>query len=56
MRWLRHEPSDLDLHCFQKRINPGLAGEGLRASMICGSAQEKMVVFAYKLTHTVKAL
>ena len=23
------KPSDLDLQCFQKRINPGSAGQGL---------------------------
>ena len=24
---------DLDLHCFQKRINPGSAGQGLKFYM-----------------------
>ena len=29
IRWLRQKPADLDLQCFQKRINEGLAGQGL---------------------------
>ena len=27
--WLHQKPADLDLHCFQKEINPGPAGHGL---------------------------
>ena len=26
--WLRQKPADLDLQCFQKRINPGSAAQG----------------------------
>ena len=29
IRWLRQKPADLDLQCFQKRINPHSAGQGL---------------------------
>ena len=27
--WLHQKPADLDLQCFQKRINSGSAGQGL---------------------------
>ena len=29
IRWLHQKPADLNLHCFQKRINPVSAGQGL---------------------------
>ena len=28
--WLLQKPIDLDLHCLQGRVYPGLAGQGLR--------------------------
>ena len=29
------KPADLDLQCFQKRINPGSAGQGIRSLEDC---------------------
>ena len=31
IRWLRQKPVDLDLQCFQKRINLGSVGQWLNA-------------------------
>ena len=31
--WLHQEPADLDVQCFQKRINTGSAGQGLIAGL-----------------------
>ena len=28
-QWLRQKPADVDLQCFQKRLNLGPAGQGL---------------------------
>ena len=33
IRWLRQKPADLDLQCFQKRINEGSAGQGLTVEL-----------------------
>ena len=35
IRWLLQKPSDLDLQCFQKRINLGSTGQGLRYINVC---------------------
>ena len=33
IRWLPQKPSDLDLHCFQNKINPGTAGQRITRSV-----------------------
>ena len=45
-RWLCQKPSDLDLQCFQKRINPGSAGQGLIIKSIFSHCYEH---FLYQL-------
>ena len=34
IRWLHQKPSDLDLQCFQKRINLGSAGQWLISATV----------------------
>ena len=35
-RWLLQKPADLDLWCFQKRINPDSAEQGLNMDSLLG--------------------
>ena len=37
IRWLHQKPADLDLHCFQNRIYPGTAEQGLSFSCFYSS-------------------
>ena len=32
--WLLQKPTDLDLHCLQRQVYPGSAGQGLRVKNI----------------------
>ena len=45
IRWLHQKPSDLDLHCFLKRINPGSAEQGLGCVLIQNRFKSKLIWF-----------
>ena len=45
--WLLQKPTDLDLHCLQKRTYPGSAGQGLTFTPLwVNSADNKLTIFS----------
>ena len=47
IRWLHQKPADLDLHCFQKRINTGSAREWLQFLYLSDIKQSHICMCIY---------